>query len=93
MMAAGDSIRLPEPIHHVHNRDLVADPVGTVAKLYAHFGLTLSEPAAGAMSSYASQRPNGGYGPRSYRFEDHGLDAGAEREKFNAYMRYFGIEA
>ena len=92
MMAVGDDAGLPERIHHVHHRDLVGDPVGTVAKLYRHFGLALGEMAAEAIGRYASQRPNGGYGPRAYRFEDHGLDGGAEREKFGAYMRHFGIE-
>ena len=44
----------------------------------------LTPDAAAAVDRYAGQRPNGGYGPRDYRFEDHGLDAGAEREKFRA---------
>lgn len=93
MMAVGDDAGLPEPIHHVHHRDLVADPVGTVATLYRHFGLTLGETAVAAVGRYAGQRPNGGYGPRAYRFEDHGLDAGVEREKFQPYMARFGIAA
>jgi len=47
---------------------------------------------AGAVERYARQRPNGGYGPRDYRFEDHGLDAAAEREKFRNYVRRFGVD-
>ena len=39
MMAVGDDAGLPEPVHHVHHTALVADPVGTVAALYRHFGL------------------------------------------------------
>jgi hypothetical protein len=35
--------------------------------------------------------PQGGYGPRNYRFEDHGLNADAEGEKFRFYMERFGI--
>ena len=92
MIAVGDDAGLPEPVHHVHHKDLVADPVGTVAALYRHFGLTLAPPVAAAVGHYARQRPNGGYGPRAYRFEDHGLDAGVEREKFRGYMMRFGIE-
>ena len=41
MMAVGDDAGLPEPVHHVHHAALVADPVGTVAALYRHFGLAL----------------------------------------------------
>ena len=93
MVAAGDDAGLPEPIYHVHHKDLVANPVNAVAGLYRHFGLTLAPAAATAIGDYARQRPNGGYGPRAYRFEDHGLDSGLEREKFRGYMLRFGIES
>jgi hypothetical protein len=92
MIAVGNHAGLPEPVHHVQYKDLVANPVGTVAALYRHFGLTLGPAAAAAIVHYARQRPNGGYGPRDYRFEDHGLDGGLEREKFHLYMVRFGIE-
>ncbi len=92
MIAVGDDAGLPESVHHVQHKDLVANPVGTVAALYRHFGLTLAPPVAAAVGQYAQQRPNGGYGPREYRFEDHGLDSGVEREKFHGYMMRFDVE-
>ena len=92
MIAAGDGVGLPEPICHVHHLDLVSDPVATVEQVYQHFGLTLSSEATAAMQRRVAAQPNGGYGPRDYRFEDHGLDAAAEREKFRPYMLHFGIE-
>ena len=92
MMAVGDDAGLPEPVLHVHHTALVTDPVGTVASLYQHFGLTLAPEVAGNISRYSRQRPNGGYGRHDYRFEDHGLDGRAEREKFRDYMEQFGIE-
>jgi hypothetical protein len=91
MVAVGDDAGLPEPIHHVHHNALVADPVGTVAALYRHFGLPLAPGVADAVGQYASERPRGGYGPRDYRFEDHGLDAATEREKFRGYTERFEI--
>jgi hypothetical protein len=92
MVAVGDDAGLPQPVHHVHYKDLVANPVGTVAALYRHFGLTLTPAVTAAVGQYALQRPNGGYGPRAYRFDDHGLDRELEREKFRSYMVRFGIE-
>jgi len=92
MVAVGDDAGLREPVHHVLHRDLVQNPVGTVAALYRHFGLTLTPAMAAAVAQYAEQRPTGGYGPRDYRFEDHGLDGALEREKFRGYMDRFGIE-
>jgi hypothetical protein len=38
------------------------------------------------------RHPKGGYGPRAYRFEEHGLDGAVEREKFRDYMVRFGIQ-
>ena len=91
MMEVGDDAGLPEPVCHVHHIDLVTDPVSTVGHVYRHFGLDLPESTATAMGTFAMQRPNGGYGPRDYHFEDHGLDAADERAKFRPYMVRFGI--
>jgi hypothetical protein len=91
MMAVGDDFGLPEAIHHVHHAALVADPVGTVAALYRHFGLVSAPHVLARIENYARQRPNGGYGPRAYRFEEHGLDATVEREKFRDYTQRFDI--
>jgi hypothetical protein len=92
MTAVGDDSGLPEPVHHVRHAALVADPVGTVAALYRHFGLVAAPAMLAAVENYARQRPNGGYGPRAYRFEEHGLDATVEREKFRDYMQRFDIK-
>jgi hypothetical protein len=91
MVAVGDDAGLLEPVHHVHHTALVADPVGTVAALYRHFRLSLAPGVAAAIERYVKARPAGGYGPRNYRFEDHGMDAGTEREKFRGYTERFGI--
>ncbi len=91
MIEIGDDAGLPEPVCHVHHIDLVTDPVSTVEQVYRHFGLDFPESAAAAITGYAAERPNGGYGRRDYHFEDHGLDAGEERAKFMPYMLRFGI--
>ena len=80
-----------EAIFHVHYRDLIADPAASVAGLYRHFGLALPEAAAEAIRRADAAEPSGGYGPRRYRFAEHGLDAAREREKFRPYMRHFGV--
>ncbi|MBV9250650.1 MAG: sulfotransferase [Acetobacteraceae bacterium] len=91
MMATADMAGLPEPICHVHYLDLVSDPVGTVTSVYRHFGLGLPAGAAQAMKRRVASEPGGGYGPRAYEFQDHGLEADAEREKFRPYMLRFGV--
>jgi hypothetical protein len=91
MMDAGDDAGLGRSICHVHYIDLVTDPVSTVDQVYRHFGMELDETAVAAMGHYVTERPKGGYGPRDYRFEDHGLHAAEERAKFLPYMLRFGI--
>ena len=92
MIQADADSPFAEPICHVHYLDLITDPVSTVEGVYSHFGLTLDARAVKRMAALVSERPNGGYGAHSYRFEDHGLDAGTERDRFRAYMIQFGIE-
>jgi len=92
MMRADAELRLAEPICHVHHLDLITDPLATVEGVYRHFGLTVSPDASAHMARMVERQPNGGYAEHAYRFEDHGLDATAERAKFRDYMVRFGIQ-
>lgn len=80
-----------EPICHVFYTDLVADPLATLGKVYDHFHLDLDDRTAGRIARAVEDHPNGGYGRHQYRFEDHGLNAEAEREKFQPYIDFFDI--
>jgi len=91
MIAASNDVGFNEPICHVHYLDIVSDPVGTVDAVYRHFGLPLPTATAQAMQRVVATQPNGGYGPHTYRFEDHGLDPETEQEKFRPYLLHFGI--
>jgi len=92
MILADACQSLAEPICHVHHLDLIADPLATVESVYRHFGLALPEQARARMDQMVGRHPNGGYAPHAYRFEDHGLDAAVERDKFRDYMVHFGIQ-
>lgn len=93
MVAAGDDAGFPDPICHVHHIDLISDPVNTVENLYRHFDLPFNDGIAAGIEAYVASKPKGGYGVHTYRFEDHGLDEQAERDKFRPYMLRFGITA
>jgi hypothetical protein len=84
---------LPERIFHLQFRDLVADPIGGAAALYAHFGMVLSQETVARMQDFVAKKPNGGYGRNKYRLEDYGFDAQAERQRYRAYTAHFCIEA
>jgi hypothetical protein len=76
---------------HVQYRSLVADPVGTVARIYDAFGLEFSGEAQAAVAAKVAQAPNGGYGVNRYRPEEFGIDPESERERASAYVERFGI--
>lgn len=91
MVAADDEQGFAEPIFHIHYSELVADPPGTVAALYRHFGRTLDPAAAARISRRVAANPNGGYGGRRARLEDYGLDPAREHERYAHYMDRFAI--
>jgi len=74
MIAAADDSHFAQPIFHIHYLHLVADPLGTVAALYRHFGRSLSPIAAERIGRLVAAKPNGGYGAHRSRLEEYGLD-------------------
>ncbi len=93
MIRAGDEMRFPESICHVHHIDLISDPAATVDAVYRHFGLAMSDGVSARIQSHVEALPNGGYGKHKYHFDDHGLNEEAERDRFRPYMIRFGITA
>ena len=82
----------PERIMHVRYKDLVRDPFAIVSELYRHFEMTLSGPGEQGLKRSIAERPDGGYGRNSYRFEDYGLNPAAERKHYSAYMAHFRMQ-
>jgi hypothetical protein len=76
---------------HIRYHELTGDPVGTVARLYAAFGLPFGAPFEQRIAAYVAANPNGGYGQLSHRLEDYGIDASRERHRFADYVEAFGV--
>jgi hypothetical protein len=92
MIRGADQEPFAEPIFHLHYRDLVANPLAAVGKLYGHFGLTLSSAAAARIDRMVETDANGSYGVNGYRAEPYQLDANTLRRRFAAYLERFGVE-
>ena len=91
MTAAADDKQFAKPILHIHYADLVADPPGTVAALYRHFGWVLDPETRERIACRVAANPNGGYRGGRARLEDYGLDPAREHERYATYMDRFGI--
>jgi hypothetical protein len=76
---------------HVTYRSLIADPIGTIARIYDAFGLELSQEAREAMAAKVVRAPNGGYGANRYRPEEFGIDPERERQRASAYTERFSV--
>ncbi|MEM1114420.1 MAG: sulfotransferase [Pseudomonadota bacterium] len=72
-------------------QDFIRDQVGTVGRAYNHFGLELSEQAAGAMQAFLDDNPADKHGKHSYSLADTGLEEASLRERFANYESYFNI--
>jgi hypothetical protein len=84
--ALGDGIFLD-----VHMRDLAADPIGTVARIYAWLGWPFTADAEAAMAKWAAAGRDGGHGRDEPDPEAFELRPEAVRERFAAYIQRFGL--
>jgi hypothetical protein len=80
-----------DDIVHLKFRDLVADPLRTVAALYERFGMTVSPALADGIRASVAERENDDTARLKGRLEDYGLDAQAERQRFRHYVACFGV--
>lgn len=71
--------------------DLLRDPMGVVRELYRYFDRELTHEAQNAMRLYIVQQPKDKHGAHRYSLQQFGLDPEEEREKFDEYSSYFGV--
>jgi len=76
----------PERFIDVAYRDLVRQPVGTVAALYERLGRPLSPEVTASITAWLAQHPQHAHGAHRYAPEDFGLDAAAILAAVGAYL-------
>jgi hypothetical protein len=72
-------------------RELVADPVDAIARLYDHFGFELSAEAERRMRAWQADNPQGKHGGHHYTLEQFGLREGEIAERFARYTERFEV--
>ncbi len=82
----------PQRFVDVSHDDFVDDSMGTVARVYEHFGMPLGEDARAAFEAHVAANPKGKHGQHEYSLEEYGLDPDAVRERFAPYTHRFDIE-
>jgi hypothetical protein len=82
----------PARFFDLHFREVEADPLGAVKRLYDHFGFALSPEAESAMRAWVAANPRGSHGAHRYDAARFGLDEERIAERFAAYRDRFGVE-
>ena len=72
-------------------QELMADPIATIAHVYAWLDLEFSAKIEASMRAYLAAKPRGKHGAHDYSFADLGLDLATERERFSAYQARFEV--
>jgi hypothetical protein len=86
--AAGE---LPDRIVDSHFKELMADPVSAVEKLYGQMNRPFLAEHADAIRGYIEAKPKGKFGKHRYSPEEWGFDPAKLREKMRPYTDYYGV--
>ena len=86
-----DAVDQPQRFLDLRYRELTADPVGTVRRVYDFFAIPLSAEAEARMRRYMSQNPQAKHGVHSYSLAQFGIDRDTENERFRPYRERFGV--
>jgi hypothetical protein len=74
----------------VHHTDFHADPMGTIGRIYDHFGLTLAAEAERRMAARIAANPEG-HGLHRYDLDSFGLRREAIVERYRHYIERYGL--
>lgn len=78
-------------IHDVLYRDLVADPIAVVKRIYAHIGERFTPDTDARMRRFLADNARDKHGTHRYDAASFGLDPSTTRARFGAYMDRFEV--
>ena len=96
MLQQGLDARASLPQHEgqfldLHFHEIAADPVGCVARIYDHFGLSLTAEAEARMRAFAASNPRDAHGAHRYTLAMFGLERADVEAAFKSYCERFGV--
>ena len=81
----------PEVVYDVSYDSLVADPIGTVRGIYAHFGLPWTDAYASKLREFVQKNPKDKRGKHRYAASDYGLIEGEISERLGFYSEHLNL--
>lgn len=71
--------------------ELMDDPVGSVERIYRHFGMELDDLGRRKMAAWIEENPQDRFGRHRYTLDQFGLDADELREQFADYVERYEV--
>ncbi|WP_420433505.1 sulfotransferase family protein [Candidatus Poriferisocius sp.] len=71
--------------------ELMDDPVGSVERIYRHFGMELDDLGRRKMQAWMEENPQDRFGRHRYTLDQFGLDADDLREQFADYVERYQV--
>jgi hypothetical protein len=75
----------------VHHRELAADPMGTLRRVYDFLGVELRPEVARELSAWQEANRSGTHGTHRYTAEQFGLSADRLHSDYGFYIRHFDV--
>jgi hypothetical protein len=91
VIACRDGTLEPARTCHVRYEEFMADPLGAIRSLYAHFEFELDSNVEARMCRYLAERPKDALGTHRYSFAHLHLDPDQERSRFERYRSWFAV--
>jgi Sulfotransferase family len=81
-----------ERFFDIHYHDLIADPIGTIRRIYTHFGLQLTAEAERRMRGHLAGNPQHKHGRHAYDLKRFALDGPSIDQSFRPYREFFAVD-
>lgn len=81
----------PKQFYDLDYRDLVADPIGSVRRIYDYWDIALSAEAETRMRAWLERNQQHQHGEHKYSLEELGMDAHQIERDYQAYSARFGV--
>jgi Sulfotransferase family len=81
-----------ERFFDIHYHDLIADPIGTIRRIYTHFGLPLTAEAERRMRGHLAGNPQHKHGRHAYDLKRFALDGPSIDQSFRPYREFFAVD-
>ena len=82
----------PRRFLDVHYLELVADPIGTVRRVYEHFGLPFTAESERRVRRHFADSQKDRNGQHEYSLDSFALDPGEIAAQFKGYLDHFGVQ-